>query len=65
MNVQHEKVEAILSKKPFGKLCKYAKTDQAHGFTCSGGSYGYAEWVKTHIDPVLENIKAFTKSVYA
>ena len=58
--------EGIIGKKvDIGKLCKFEKSTQAHGFTSSGGKYKDENWVKTYIEPVVVNIVAFCESVFA
>jgi len=59
-----DKAAEIINKKEFGKQCKFEKSDQAHGFTSSGGKYGDAKWVETNINPVVANITAFLEAVF-
>jgi len=60
-----DKVAEIVNKKEdIAKLSRFEKSDQAHGFTSSGGKYGDDKWVETNIKPVVENITAFMEAAF-
>eukprot|EP01084_Bolivina_argentea_P146218 256096_1 len=62
---EKDKIEAIVNKKAdIAKFSKFEKSTQGHGFTSSGGKYNDDEFVKTHIQPVIDNITKFCDSVF-